>query len=147
VLLSQVPVQINDSCAVLPAYQHVVFGQKAENSVAVVPGDFFRPLFVVCFARAAAVLLLILRNRRSAVPDRVLHLCRTLTLTATLSNKNVAARAAILAADGAYDSELILYGTLVQLVKKMLDVGGLMERMSGVRFSSFKTQNPNAKLF
>jgi hypothetical protein len=35
----------------------------------------------------------------------------------------------------------------VQLVKKMLDVGGSMERMSGVRFSSFKTQNPNAKLF
>jgi hypothetical protein len=104
-------------------------------------------LFVVCFARAAAVLLLILRNRRSAVLDRVLYLCRTLTLTATLSNKNVAARVAILAADSTYDSELTLYRTIVQLVKKMPDVRGLMECMLGVRFSSFRTRNPNAKLF
>jgi hypothetical protein len=35
---------------------------------------------------------------------------------------------------------------IVQLIKKMLDVRGLMKRMSGVRFSSLKTQNPNAKL-
>jgi hypothetical protein len=97
--------------------------------------------------RAAAVLLLILRNRRLAVLDRVLYLCRTLTLTATLSNKNVAACVVILAANSTYDSELTLYGTIVQLVKKMPDVGGLMECMLGVRFSSFRTRNPNAKLF
>jgi hypothetical protein len=35
----------------------------------------------------------------------------------------------------------------VQLVIKMLDVRGLIERMLGVRFSSFRMQNPNAKLF
>jgi hypothetical protein len=104
-------------------------------------------LFVVCFARAAAVLLLILHNRRSAVLDRVLYLCRTLTLTATLSNKNVAAHVAISAANSTYDSELTLYRTIVQLVKKMLDVRGLIECMLGVRFSSFRTQNPNTKLF
>jgi hypothetical protein len=104
-------------------------------------------LFIVCFARAAAVLLLILRNRRSAVLDRVLYLYRTLTLTTTLSNKNVAARVAISAANSTYNSKSTLYRTIVQPVKKMLDVGGLIERMSGVRFSSFRTRNPNAKLF
>jgi hypothetical protein len=101
---------------------------------------------VVCFARAAAVLLLVLRNGRSAVLDRVLHLCRTLTLTTTLNKKNVAARAAALAANRTCDFKSTLYGTIVQLIKKMLDIGGLMKRMSGVRFSSLKTQNPNAKL-
>jgi hypothetical protein len=85
--------------------------------------------------------------RRLAVLDRVLHLYRTLTLTATLSNKNVAVRAAILAANSAYDFESTLYRTIVQPVMKMLDVRGLMECMLGVRFSSFRTQNPNAKLF
>jgi hypothetical protein len=104
-------------------------------------------LFVVCFARAAAVLLLILYNRRLAVLDRVLHLCRTLTLTATLSNKNVTAHVAISAADSTYNSKLTLYGTIVQLVKKMLDVRGLIECILRVRFSSFRTRNPNAKLF
>jgi hypothetical protein len=104
-------------------------------------------LFVVCFARAAAVLLLILYNRRLAVLDRVLYLCRTLTLTATLSNKNVAACAAILAANSTYNFKSTLYRTIVQLVIKMLDVRGLIERMLGVRFSSFRMQNPNAKLF
>jgi hypothetical protein len=88
---------------------------------------------------AAAVLLLILHNRRLAVLDRVLYLYRTLTLTATLSNKNVTACAVILAANSTYNSKSILYRTLVQLVKKMLDVRGLIECISGVRFSSFKT--------
>jgi hypothetical protein len=95
---------------------------------------------------AATVLLLILRNGCLAVLDRVLYLCRTLTLTATLSKKNVAARAVILATNNAYDFKLTLYRTILQLVKKMLDVRGLIKQMLRVRFSSLKTQNPNAKL-
>jgi hypothetical protein len=67
-------------------------------------------------------------------------------LTATLSKKNVTARAVILATNNAYDFELTLYGTILQLVEKMLDVGGSIKRMLGVRFSSLKTRNPNAKL-
>jgi hypothetical protein len=99
----------------------------------------------VCFTRAAAVLLLALRNRRLAILDRVLHLCRTLTLTTTLSKKNVAARAAALAANRTCDFKSTLYGIIVQLINIMLDVWGSMKRMSGVRFSSLKMQNPNAK--
>jgi hypothetical protein len=75
----------------------------------------------------AAVLLLILRNRRLAVLDRVLYLYRTLTLTATLSKKNIAARAVILATNNAYNFKLTLYRTILQLVKKMLDVRGLIK--------------------
>jgi hypothetical protein len=59
---------------------------------------------------------------------------RTLTLTTTLNKKNVAARAAALAANRTCNFELTLYGTIVQLIKKMPDVGGLMKRMF-VRFS------------
>jgi hypothetical protein len=82
---------------------------------------------VVCFACAATVLLLILHNRRLAVLDRVLYLCRTLTLTATLSKKNVAAHAVILATNNAYNFKLTLYRTILQLVKKILDVRGLIK--------------------
>jgi hypothetical protein len=101
---------------------------------------------VICFTRAAAVLLLILRNRRSAVLDRVLHLCRTLTLTTTLSNKDIAARAVIRTTNSAYNFKSTLYRIILQPVEKMLDVKGSIEQMSGVRFSSLKMQNPNAKL-
>jgi hypothetical protein len=95
---------------------------------------------------AAAILLLILRNRRLAVLDRVLYLCRTLTLTATLSNKDVTTRAVIQTTNSAYNFKSTLYRIILQLVEKMLDVRGSIERMSGVRFSSLKMQNPNAKL-
>jgi hypothetical protein len=103
-------------------------------------------LLVVYFACTAAVLLLILHNRRLAVLDRVLYLYRTLTLTATLSKKNVTACTVILATNNAYNFKLTLYRTILQLVKKMLDIKGLIKQMLGVRFSSLKTQNPNAKL-
>jgi hypothetical protein len=76
---------------------------------------------------AAAVLLLILRNRRLAVLDRVLYLYRTLTLTTTLSNKDVAARAVIQTTNSTYNFKSTLYRIILQPVEKILDVRGLIE--------------------
>jgi hypothetical protein len=77
-LFSQVPVEINNPCAVLLAYKDAVLCEKAKDSVAIVFRNFLGPVCIVYTAYAAAALLLGLRNRRSAIPDRVLHTRETL---------------------------------------------------------------------
>lgn len=72
-LFLQVPVQINDSRAVLFAHKHAKIFKKTDNSVAVLSSNFLRLFLVVCVAYAVVVVLLSLRDSYSAVPDGVLH--------------------------------------------------------------------------
>jgi hypothetical protein len=73
-----VPVEIDDSCTVLLAHQHAVLCEKAKDNVVNVSRNFLRPVVIVYAANTANTLLLVLRNERSAIPDGVLHLCKTL---------------------------------------------------------------------
>jgi len=75
---------------------------------------------LICVLCTRVVLLLVKFNRRSAIPNGVLHYCRTLTLNA----ENSAAPVKLLETDSACKSALTLYRRQTQTSALLLGVRG-----------------------
>jgi hypothetical protein len=118
------PAKIDDPSAVLFAYKHAELLKKTENGAAVLSGDFWGPSSVVSATCAVVVLLLVLRDSCSAVPDGVFHRRRASAFSSSFNNRTRALDAATLAMSRIGNFKMGLHQNLMDVDEKFAGFGG-----------------------